>query len=57
MLTSGPLCRAHSDARELLHSCYDDHPGGAAAEYKVMADKAAELAGRQERRVDPEYHD
>ena len=38
------------------NSFSDYIPGSATAEYRQMVDKAAELAERQKRRVDPEYH-
>lgn len=38
------------------NSFSDYVPGSATAEYRQMVDKAAELAERQKRRVDPEYH-
>ncbi len=38
------------------NSFSDYVPGSATAEYRQMVDKAAELAERQKRRVDTEYH-
>lgn len=38
------------------NSYYDYRPGSATTEYKVMVDKAVELAEQQKRRVEPEYH-
>lgn len=37
---------------------FDDYrPGSATAEYRRMVDKAVEIAQRQKKRVDPEFHD
>lgn len=38
------------------NSYYDYRPGSATTEYKVMVDKAVELAEQQKRCVEPEYH-
>ena len=39
------------------NSFYDYKPGSATAEYRSMVDKAVEIAQRQKKRVDPEFHD
>ena len=39
------------------NSFYDYKPGSATAEYRHYVDKAAELAARQKKRVDPMYHE
>ena len=39
------------------NSFYDYKPGSATAEYPSMVDKAVEIAQRQKKRVDPEFHD
>lgn len=39
------------------NSFYDYKPGSATAEYRHYVDKAAELAERQKKRVDPMYHE
>ena len=39
------------------NSFYDYKPGSATAEYRRMVDKAVEIAQRQKKRVDPEFHD
>ena len=39
------------------NSFYDYQPGSATAEYRGMVDKAVEIAQRQKKRVDPEFHD
>ncbi len=37
---------------------FDDYrPGSATAEYRSLVDKAVEIAQRQKKRVDPEFHD
>ena len=39
------------------NSFYDYQPGSATAEYRSMVDKAVEIAQRQKKRVDPEFHE
>ncbi|MDE7221166.1 MAG: DUF4316 domain-containing protein, partial [Oscillospiraceae bacterium] len=39
------------------NSFYDYRPGSATAEYHSMVDKAVEIAQRQKKRVDPEFHE
>ncbi|WP_300416909.1 LPD25 domain-containing protein [uncultured Oscillibacter sp.] len=44
--------------RAKVANSFDDYrPGSATAEYRRMVDKAVEIAQRQKKRVDPEFHD
>ena len=56
-VTYYPINEAAARHANTVNSFYDYKPGSATAEYRRYVDKAAEIAARQKKRVDPSFHE
>lgn len=51
-----PISEEDARRAKIANSYFDYLPGSATAEYRAEVDRAAEIAERQKKRVDPDYH-